>query len=125
MEGPKILITPFDMTLRWGLLLLLALGRSDCPSNDKADFDSCQTDILLGGSLRDDTPKTVAPTQQPGRSSAACVDWPGCAPLGLFGDCCPSNGGAMLGCCSAPGRRLALLQMERKGVTIDDTTLQS
>lgn len=32
--------------------------------------------------------------------SASCSGNPGCAPLGLWGDCCPNAGGAYLGCCT-------------------------
>ncbi|CAJ1437626.1 unnamed protein product [Effrenium voratum] len=82
------------------------------------DLEACQTDIELGRAFQ----STLAPTQLPGRASAKCADWPGCSGLGLFGDCCPS-GNTMLGCCSA-SRRLASETMSRKGLTVDDTTLQ-
>jgi len=32
--------------------------------------------------------------------SASCSGNAGCAPLGLWGDCCPNGGGVYLGCCS-------------------------
>lgn len=39
-------------------------------------------------------PAEVAPP------AASCGGNPGCAPLGLWGDCCPNSGGNYLGCCT-------------------------
>eukprot|EP00439_Symbiodinium_sp_Y106_P052235 s451_g6.t9 len=78
-----------------------------------------QQDVELG--------QGVASTLPP-RPAASCSAHGLCAEAGLTsGDCCPTAGdGIYLKCCDAQAgsRRLSPLQMGRKGVTIDDTTLQ-
>jgi len=100
------------------VLLLWAMASSEtCPK--PGHFQTCQTDVELG--------QGVASTLPP-RPAASCSAHGLCAEAGLTsGDCCPTAGdGIYLKCCDAQAgsRRLSPLQMGRKGVTIDDTTLQ-
>eukprot|EP00438_Fugacium_kawagutii_P002057 Skav212338 [mRNA] locus=scaffold1488:88586:105923:+ [translate_table: standard] len=82
-------------------------------------------DVALGGN--------VAPLPLEPAGSAACSSNGGCAALGLTkGDCCPTSNGQHLSCCenrrlldsTNSSRRLAANAMQKKGVTIDDTTLR-
>ncbi|OLP93981.1 BTB and MATH domain-containing protein 40 [Symbiodinium microadriaticum] len=100
------------------VLLLWAMASSEtCPK--PGHFQACQTDVELGQGVA---------SKLPPRPAASCSAHGLCAEAGLTsGDCCPTAGdGIYLKCCDAQAgsRRLSPLHMGKKGVTIDDTTLQ-
>lgn len=111
----------------WALLSGLPWIYATCPKAGKDDFYACQTDVALGGA--------TAPLPLEPSSSAACSSNGGCAALGLLtGECCPASNGQYLSCCDKQdrrlfeaanhSRRLTAQAMQKKGVTIDDTTLR-
>ncbi|CAJ1342704.1 unnamed protein product [Effrenium voratum] len=94
---------------------LVSLGAASCPELGKEELFACQTDVELG---------SPSPSL-PNAPSAFCTDHAKCVEIGLAtGNCCPAMNGQYLSCCDATSRRLTPQRMDKKGVTIDDTTLQ-
>jgi len=79
----------------------LGLSGGCCPTVEGI-YLSCCADILGKGALNmtTDNHKLAPVVHLPPAALGTCSTDPGCAPLHLNGDCCPTPNGMYLGCCS-------------------------
>jgi hypothetical protein len=79
----------------------LGLTGDCCPTSGGVYLGCCDSENQPDKTATNSLP-TPATTPAPGTSkSQQCVDNKACADLGLTGNCCPSDGGADLGCCDS------------------------